>query len=628
MKMAQGRWMMALALTGVLLPGASRAQFLAPLPGLTVPNCANTAADQSLYQRQHNQLLPLCSTLRPGVTKVPAPAALTPFAPIFVAPTTAPTTAPAATTPGTTTTPGLIAGRSAAPPPPAGTNAAGAPVNNVPTCVTSVVEQNRYETATGVRPPLCMTDSVAGTPLAPTTGVTTPAGVNAAGMPVNPVTPAAGIASAAGAPPPPAAAPTSGGGAPSPGAAPSGAPSPGGGGAGAPPDAGAAPAANNIAPQSAPVVAPAAPPRPSREPDQLVVYWPDSATVDPLLARIQREFGLRPAQQTPLGRLGGVVLLFRTTGAAGAPPLDTLRARMREALPQVAIDFNMLYYTDAGPRQYFGAHLMLPAGDGPAVPVGIVDTEVGQIAALKGVQIVRKSFLADGDVPAADGHGTAVASLIAGRDPAHQFAGVAPAAPLHAAAIMRRIGEGEGTSTLLLAQALDWLLGQQVRVINLSLGGPGDALMARLIDKLTHQPGVIVVAAAGNGGPDAPPSYPAAYPGVLAVTATNAADQIYGRANRGSYVSLAAPGEDLWVPDQAEGHYVSGTSFAAALVSGLAGRVLAREPRLSADSLLKHLCNSAKDLGAQGPDPVYGCGLLQAAGALDAKNFADFSKKN
>jgi len=617
MKAAPGRWMMALALVlaGAVLPGASRAQFLAPLPGLSVtaPNCANTAADQSLYQRQHNQLLPLCSSLRPGVTKVPAPTAVTSFAPILIAPTTAPATV----TPGTTSPSALVVGRSAAPAPAGGTNANGAPVSNGPACVTSVVEQNRYETATGVRPPLCGSGPAAGSPLAPTTDAAPPAGVNAAGAPVNPVTPAASVATASSSAPPPAGTAASSGGA-----------SPPGGGAGPPPDAGAPPAANNLTPQSAPVTAPAAAPRPSREPDQLVVYWPDSATLDPLLARIQREFGLRPAQQTTLGRLGGVLLLFRTSGAAGTPPLDALRARMREALPQVAIDFNTLYYTEAGPRQYFGAHMMLPAGDGPAVAVGMVDTEVGQIPALKGVQIVRKSFLADGDVPAADGHGTAVASLIAGRDPARQFAGVAPAAPLHAAAIMRRIGEGEGTSTLLLAQALDWLLGQQVRVVNLSLGGPGDALMARLIDKLTHQPGVTVVAAAGNGGPDAPPSYPAAYPGVLAVTATNAADQVYGRANRGSYVSLAAPGEDLWVPDQAEGHYVSGTSFAAALVSGLAGRVLAREPRLSGDSLLRHLCNSAKDLGVQGPDPVYGCGLLQAASALDAKNLADFSKKN
>jgi subtilisin family serine protease len=363
-----------------------------------------------------------------------------------------------------------------------------------------------------------------------------------------------------------------------------------------------------------------------------VVYWPDSATLDPLLARLQREFGLAPVQRTVLGSLGGVVLLFKTApgsgGGGGAAPLDTLRTRLREALPEVAVDFNALYYTEAGPRQYFAEHLHLPVSEGPAVPIGMVDTEVAEIAALKDARVSRKSFLGAGEVPAADGHGTAVASLIAGRDPARQFAGAAPGAAVFSAAIMRRVGDHDGTSTFLLAQALDWLLEQRVKVVNLSLGGPGDALMARLIDKLTHAPGVLVVAAAGNAGPDGPPSYPAAYPGVLAVTATNAADGAYGRANRGSYVGLAAPGEDVWVPDAGAGRYVSGTSFAAALVSGLAGRVLARAPGLGSAALRKHLCNSARDLGAPGNDPVYGCGLVQAAAALDAGALGELAKRN
>jgi len=407
----------------------------------------------------------------------------------------------------------------------------------------------------------------------------------------------------------------------------------GGGPSGAASGGDAPASANTLAPQAAaPVQGAAQAPRPVREPDQLVVYWPDGATLDPLLARLKREFGLTPVQSTALGSLGGVVLLFKTApgaGAAGGPSsLEGLRTRLRAALPEVAVDFNALYYTEAGPRQYFAGHLQLPAGAGPAVPIGIVDTEVGEIAALKDIRLTRKSFLAAGDVPASEAHGTAVASLIAGREPARQFAGAAPGAPLFAASIMRRIGDHDGTSTFLLAQALDWLLTQHARVINLSLGGPGDALMARLVDKLTHAPGVLIVAAAGNAGPDGPPSYPAAYPGVLAVTATNAADDVYGRANRGPYVGLAAPGEDVWVPDAGAGRYVSGTSFAAALVSGLAGRVLARAPGLGSTDLRKHLCDSARDLGAPGKDPVFGCGLVQAAAALDAGALGELAKKN
>jgi subtilisin family serine protease len=369
-------------------------------------------------------------------------------------------------------------------------------------------------------------------------------------------------------------------------------------------------------------------PRPAYEPGQLLVYWPDAATLDPVLARIRRDLGLSPAQRTTLARLGGVILLFETSGTAGAPALEAMRARLRAALPNIAVDFNTRYYAESGPHQYFGEHLHLPFSDGPASPVGVVDTEVGAIAALKDLRIVRRSFLSGTDVAAADIHGTAVATLIAGRDGVHDFTGAAAGAPLYVAAIMRRIGDASGTNTLLLAQALDWLLSQQVRIVNLSMGGPGDALMASLMDKAVQHAGLIVIAAAGNGGPAAPPSFPAAYPGVLAVTATNAADQVYSHANHGSYIALAAPGEDLWVPDSGEGRYVSGTSFAAALVSGLASRMLALAPGLSGAAVRQHLCVSARDLGLPGIDPVYGCGLVQAVPALGAVKSGGLMKED
>ena len=72
----------------------------------------------------------------------------------------------------------------------------------------------------------------------------------------------------------------------------------------------------------------------------------------------------------------------RTKGTAGAPSLEAMRAELRAALPNVAIDFNMRYYAESGPHQYFREHLHLPDGDGPTIPVGVIDTGVGAIAAL------------------------------------------------------------------------------------------------------------------------------------------------------------------------------------------------------------------------------------------------------
>jgi len=381
-----------------------------------------------------------------------------------------------------------------------------------------------------------------------------------------------------------------------------------------------------IVPRSAPAGASPgrAEKKPEREPGQLALYFPDDESALRGLQRIAQQFHLNPVQRTSLGTIGGILALFRTDGTQD---LNALRTRLREVVPDAVVDFNARYYAQAGPRQYFPARIGLTTkgGGGAAVPMGIVDTEVANVAALANARIVRRSFLTGSDIPADSAHGTAVSLLLVGRDVESGFSGVAPEAALHAAAIMRRNGDHEGTNTLMLAQALDWLAASRVRVINLSLGGPGDALMARIFEKLVRLP-LVVVAAAGNGGPDAAPSFPAAYPGVIAVTATNAADEPYANANHGGYITIAAPGEDIWIPDrndakasgEAAGRYVSGTSFSAAIVSGTVSRMLASAQDWDTVAVKRHLCRHARDLGAPGVDPVSGCGLLQTGAAWAA----------
>ena len=100
------------------------------------------------------------------------------------------------------------------------------------------------------------------------------------------------------------------------------------------------------------------------------------------------------------------------------------------------------------------------------------------------------------------------------------------------------------------------------------------------------------------------------------MTATDALDNAYILANQGSYITLAAPGVDLWVPDAGAGHYVSGTSFAAAVVTATSAWLFAHLPQINARSLPRQLCRSAKDLGISGNDPVFGCGLIQIGAAL------------
>ena len=98
--------------------------------------------------------------------------------------------------------------------------------------------------------------------------------------------------------------------------------------------------------------------------------------------------------------------------------------------------------------------------------------------------------------------------------------------------------------------------------------------------------------------------------------ATDAVDNAYNLANRGAYITLAALGVDLWVPDAATGHYDNGTSFAAVVVTAASAPLLAHLPQLTAKSLTRQLCRSAKDLGVKGFDPVSGCGLIRIGAAL------------
>ena len=90
------------------------------------------------------------------------------------------------------------------------------------------------------------------------------------------------------------------------------------------------------------------------------------------------------------------------------------------------------------------------------------------------------------------------------------------------------------------------------------------------------------VTAAGNAGPNAPPSFPGAEPNVIAVTATDENDQAFGEANRGHYIAVAAPGVDILVPAPDAAYQITtGTSIAAAEASGLAALLVARAPKLS-----------------------------------------------
>ena len=112
---------------------------------------------------------------------------------------------------------------------------------------------------------------------------------------------------------------------------------------------------------------------------------------------------------------------------------------------------------------------------------------------------------------------------------------------------------------------------------------------------------------------------PGAYPGVIAVTATDSRDQLFPDSNRGIYIAVAAPGVDVFAPAPDGGYQLTtGTSVAAAEVSGIAALLIQRNPALTPAAVRKILMETAKPLGPKPRNRDFGAGLVNAFDAVRA----------
>lgn len=241
--------------------------------------------------------------------------------------------------------------------------------------------------------------------------------------------------------------------------------------------------------------------------------------------------------------------------------------------------------------------------------VGIVDTEVYRAhPVLHGAQIQSQRQLSPGQIPVQDDHGTAIAALLVGQ-PGGGYTGLVPRARLLAAAPFYRLPSGHARADALgLAQSLDWLVSQGAQVIGMSLAGPRNAVLDAALERARAR-GVLVVAAAGNGGRAAAPAFPAAHPTVLAVTALTPQQQAYRRASQGEHIRFALPGADLPTVSRAGNlQQRSGTSYAVPFLVAMASQSL-HEGRLGPQQWFNGHGMALQDLGPSGRDPVYGWGL-------------------
>ncbi|MFZ5791290.1 MAG: S8 family serine peptidase [Pseudomonadota bacterium] len=350
--------------------------------------------------------------------------------------------------------------------------------------------------------------------------------------------------------------------------------------------------------------------------------------------------GMRVAEETPFAALGlSVARVALPQGMSLAQGKALLEARV----PGIQVDVNALYSPMASlslPPADYGPQMIgwtkPPAGCGKGIRLGMIDTGVDtRQPALATRHIRQKSFLAPGAVAAPLEHGTAIAGILVGAPVENQMAaasggeataadvpstgaGLLPEAELYAASIFSSDAAGQPQATALaFVGALDWLVGAGVRAINVSLAGEDNLLMDLAVKQATER-GAVLAAAAGNGGPGAPPAYPAALGPVIAVTAVDADGRLYDQANRGDYIDVAAPGVRVHSPAAPGSGFETGTSFAAPFVTAvLAARIAAGAPD-DAKALHALLAETSRDLGPPGRDPEFGWGLVQSKGLCGA----------
>lgn len=279
---------------------------------------------------------------------------------------------------------------------------------------------------------------------------------------------------------------------------------------------------------------------------------------------------------------------------------------------------------------------------GAGVTVGVVDSGVDPTQAdLRGKVTVGPNMLAgiDAGTTPARLHGTGMSTLIAGQGHGpgggSGVVGIAPQARILA---VRSIGEPEDASFRRLrasddaddavARGIRYAADHGADVINLSLGSRDENPAERAAVGHAVGKGVVVVSAVGNDGDEerlldgdgfAPYSYPASYPGVIAVAATDPGHARAPFSNRNYSVLLSAPGTGLPVGAPGGRYFRSdGTSDASAIVAGIAALIRAKHPRMAPALVAQALIQSTRHGPSGGYDPEVGFGEVHAARALSA----------
>ena len=264
------------------------------------------------------------------------------------------------------------------------------------------------------------------------------------------------------------------------------------------------------------------------------------------------------------------------------------------------------------------------------VRVAVVDTGIqsnhpdlaGKTVACAGVNNFGFLGLFGGDPTIVSGkcnddndHGTHVSGTIAATT--NNGIGVAGTAPPAQIASCKALSSSGSGSTTGVANCISWAAAQNVKVISMSLGGGSSTTLQSAVQRAYNGGnGTLLVAAAGNDG-NARLNYPAAYPEVVSVAATDSNDRRASFSNANADVEVAAAGVNVLstLPGSTYGT-LSGTSMATPHVAGVAAMIAYRYPALNAAGIRGRLTAGVDDLGTPGRDTSFGFGRVNLVKAL------------
>jgi subtilisin family serine protease len=241
---------------------------------------------------------------------------------------------------------------------------------------------------------------------------------------------------------------------------------------------------------------------------------------------------------------------------------------------------------------------------------------------LSGLHVVAPVDIVNGATSIDDetDHGNLTTSLVAAT--ANDGFGIPGIAPGVSIMPIRAVDDGGLSHLSWLLDGIDWAVAHGASVVNISMAGDLSPAYQAVTDPVTRRAtdaGTLIVAASGNGGLDDRQSvFPCAGQDVLCASGTTAAGERGSFSNAGPIVDIAAPADRIpAVTGGGDWELLSGTSFAAPHVSGIAALLRSAHPGATARETARAIVESATDLGAAGRDDAFGAGLVDAAAALD-----------